>query len=153
MTEQERNKQTVADIYATCWNKGDMNRIDEIFSDELRHDQFLDGWPNGREGFKMLVRFWREAFPDIHEDAIELVAERNTVMSRFRLRGTHKGQFYGVPGTDRKVDIYGAEWFKFDDGGKVTDYLYHEDTLGLFFQLGVMPLPHLAIAGVDGTEK
>ncbi len=153
MTDQERNKQIVAEVYGICWNQGDMNRIDEIFNEDVRHEQFLAGWPTGREGFKMLVGFWREAFPDIHEDAIDLVAEGNTVMSRFRLRGTHKGDFYGIPGTGRKVDICGAEWFKFDENGKVTDYLYHEDTLGLFFQLGVMPLPHLAIAGVDGAGK
>ncbi|WP_052261935.1 ester cyclase [Leisingera sp. ANG-M1] len=153
MTDQERNKATVADIYATCWNKNDMQRVDEIFDEDVRHGLLLDGWPSGRDGFKKLVAFWREAFPDIHEDAIDLVADGNTVMSRFRLRGTHQGDFYGIPGTGRKVDIYGAEWFKFDENGKVTDYLYHEDTLGLFFQLGVMPLPHLAIAGVDGSQK
>ena len=153
MTEQDRNKQSVADIYGICWNQGDMNKIDEIFNEDVSHAQFLEGWPTGREGFKTLVQFWRAAFPDIHEDAIDLVAEGNTVMSRFRLRGTHKGDFYGIPGTGRKVDIYGAEWFKFDENGKVTDYLYHEDTLGLFFQLGAMPLPHLAIAGVDSSEK
>ncbi|MES0884394.1 ester cyclase [Roseibium sp. SCP14] len=152
MTEQERNKETVARIYGTCWNKGDMNAIDEIFAEDVKHDQFLEGWPTGRDGFKTLVKFWREAFPDIHEDAIELIADGDQVVSRFRLRGTHKGDFYGIPGTGRKVDIYGAEVFRFENG-KVVDYIYHEDTLGLFFQLGVLPLPSLQIAGVDGATS
>ncbi len=151
MTDQERNKQIVASIYSTCWNKGDMAAIDEIFAPDVKHEQFLPGWQSGREGFKQLVNFWREAFPDIHEDAVELIADGDKVASRFRLRGTHGGEFYGVPGTGRQVDIYGAEVFKFEDG-KVVEYVYHEDTLGLFFQLGVMPLPSLAIAGVASTE-
>ncbi len=149
MTEQERNKQTVARIYNICWNEGNMNEIDNIFDENVKHGQFLEGWPTGREGFKTLVNFWRAAFPDIHEDAIELIADGDKVASRFRLQGTHQGDFYGIPGTGRKIDIFGAEVFKFENG-KVVDYIYHEDTLGLFFQLGMMPLPHLAIAGVDG---
>ncbi|MCK0070607.1 ester cyclase [Kordiimonas laminariae] len=148
MSEQERNKEIVEKIYSICWNHGDMDMIDEIFDENVNHEQFLEGWPTGREGFKTLVRFWREAFPDIHEDAIELIAEGNKVASRFRLRGTHKGDFYGIPGTGKKIDIFGGEMFTFKDG-KVVDYLYHEDALGLFFQIGVMPLNQDEIAGVD----
>lgn len=150
MIEQERNKKLVASIYAICWNQGDMKKIDELFAPDVKHDHFLPGWPSGREGFKELVRFWRNAFPDIHEDALDLIADGEKVASRFRLRGTHRGDFYGIPGTGRKVDILGAEVFRIQNG-KVTEYIYHEDTLGLFFQLGVMPLPNLAIAGVVGT--
>ena len=143
MTEQEANKAAVSRIYAVCWNKGDMGVIDEIFDANVRHGQFPPGWPSGREGFKKLVTFWRNAFPDIQEDPTELVAEGDRVASFFRLRGTHRGDFYGVPVTGRKVDIHGAEMFRFKNG-KVIEYDYHEDTLGLFFQLGALPLPQLA---------
>ena len=152
MTEQDRNKATVADIYATCWNKADMKRVDEIFDENVSHGYLLEGWPGGREGFKVLVKFWRDAFPDIREDAIELVADGDKVASRFRLRGTHHGDFYGIPGTGRKVDIYGAEFFRFENG-KVVEYVYHEDTLGVFAQLGILPLPNMDIAGVDSSTK
>lgn len=150
MTEQERNKERVASIYAICWYQGDMEKIDELFAQDVKHDHFLPGWPSGREGFKELVRFWRNAFPDIHEEALDLIADGEKVASRFRLRGTHRGDFYGIPGTGRKVGILGAEVFRIQNG-MVTEYIYHEDTLGLFFQLGVMPLPNLAIAGGVGT--
>lgn len=149
MTEQESNKATVARIYAVCWNEGDMKVIDEIFDADVRHEQFPPGWPTGREGFKTLVKFWRDAFPDLNEIAVDLIADGDQVASRFRLRGTHEGEFYGIPVTGREVDIYGAEIFRFK-GGKVVDYVYHEDTLGLFFQLGALPLPQLALAGVAG---
>ncbi|HTW74976.1 MAG TPA: ester cyclase [Steroidobacteraceae bacterium] len=150
MNEQEHNKSLVRRIYASCWNKGDMQAIDEIIALDVRHEQFPTGWPTGRDGFKMLVSFWRRAFPDIHEEAVALIAEGDRVASRFRLRGTHLGDFYGVPGTGRRVDIYGAEIFRFQDG-ILVDYLYHEDTLGLFFQLGVIPLPRLELAGVNSA--
>jgi predicted ester cyclase len=152
MNEQARNKALVNRIYASCWNKGDMTAIDEIIATDVRHEQFLPGWPNGRDGFKTLVNFWRRAFPDIHEEAVELVAEGDKVASRFRLRGTHLGEFYGIVATGRRVDIYGAEIFRFQDG-KVVDYLYHEDTLGLFFQLGAIPLPRLELAGVKSAAN
>jgi steroid delta-isomerase-like uncharacterized protein len=147
MNDQERNKETVRRIYAVCWNQGDMAMIDEIFAPDVKHDNFLPGWPTGREGFKALVQFWREAFPDIREDVVELLAEGDQVASRFRLQGTHAGDFYGISGTGRKVNIYGAEIFRFKDG-KVVEYVYHEDALGLFFQLGALPLGNPDIAGV-----
>ena len=93
MSTQEQNKATVARIYETCWNKGDMAAIDEIFAADLKHGQFLPDWPTGREGFKALVKFWRQAFPDIHEEAVELITEGDKVASRFRLQGTHQGDF------------------------------------------------------------
>lgn len=141
------NKDTVRRIYSDCWNRNDMTAVDEIFAADMKHDQFLPGWPTGREGFKRLIKFWRDAFPDIHEDAIEVIAEGDKVASRFRLRGTHKGTFYGIGPTGRKVDIYGAEIFRFKDG-KVVEYLYHEDTLGVFYQIGAMPLVPIDVAGV-----
>lgn len=147
MTDQERDKATVRRIYATCWNKGDMAAVDDIFAADVKHENFLPDWPTGREGFKTLIQFWRKAFPDIQEDVVELLAENDQVASRFRLQGTHRGDFYGIAGTGRAVDIYGAEIFRFE-GGKVVEYVYHEDTLGLFFQLGVLPLGNAAIAGV-----
>ena len=147
MTDQDRQKETVRRIYASCWNMGDMASIDDIFAVDVEHDHFLPGWPTGREGFKALVQFWRKAFPDIREDVVEILSEGDQVASRFRLQGTHQGDFYGIPGTGRTVDIYGAEIFRFKDG-KVVEYVYHEDTLGLFFQLGVLPLGNSDIAGV-----
>ncbi|QXQ07420.1 ester cyclase [Sphingosinicellaceae bacterium] len=147
MTDQDRQKETVRRIYASCWNMGDMASIDDIFAVDVEHGHFLPGWPKGREGFKALVQFWRNAFPDIREDVVEILSEGDQVASRFRLQGTHQGDFYGIPGTGRTVDIYGAEIFRFRDG-KVVEYVYHEDTLGLFFQLGVLPLGNSDIAGV-----
>ncbi|PVZ70173.1 ester cyclase [Pelagibaculum spongiae] len=149
MTNTERNKQTVAKIYSICWNNGDMEEIDKVFDDNVEHDQFLEDWPKGKEGFKTLVKFWRTAFPDIKEEALEIIGEGNKVASRFRLSGTHLGDFYGIPGTGRKIDILGAEIFEFNEDGKVIKYFYHEDTMGLFMQIGLLPLDHDKIAGVN----
>ena len=54
MSTQEQNKATVTRIYGTCWNKGDMAAIDEIFAADVKHEQFLPDWPTGREGFQAL---------------------------------------------------------------------------------------------------
>lgn len=148
MSTTEKHKEIVKSIYAVCWNEGDMDAVDRIFDDNVQHDQFLDDWPKGKEGFKALVNFWKTAFPDIHEEVVDIVAEGNKVASRFRLTGTHRGDFYGIPGTGRKIDILGAELFEFKDG-KVVNYVYHEDTMGLFYQLGFMPVGSEKIAGVN----
>ncbi len=151
MTVEEMNKIAVRRIYSECWS-GDMQAIDEIFAPDMEHDQFLPGWPTGREGFKALVHLWRTAFPDIHEEAVEIIAEGDRAVCRFRLSGTHLGQFYQLPPTGRRIEIMGADFYRFASG-MVTEYSYHEDTLGLFYQLGLLPLPKQDIAGVaKGSE-
>ena len=38
---------------------------------------------------------FRSAFPDWHEEVVQLVAEGDTVAGRFRCSGTHLGEFLG----------------------------------------------------------
>ncbi|MDJ0513945.1 MAG: ester cyclase [Methyloceanibacter sp.] len=152
MSEQEQNGNTAARVYAECWNNGDMAAIDEIFAADLKHAPFMPGWPMGREGFRKLVGYWRNAFPDIHEELVDSVAEGDKVATRFRLTGTHKGDFSGVPGTGRKISIEGAEIFRFENG-KIVEYFYVEDALGVFLQLGAVELPEAEIAGVASAAS
>jgi hypothetical protein len=61
---------------------------EEIFVDKM----FA---PRAARRVKRLFAEFRSAFPDWHEDIVELVAEGNTVAGRFRCSGTHLGEFLG----------------------------------------------------------
>jgi predicted ester cyclase len=113
---------------------------------DLLHDQLPEGWPSGRAGFKELVVTWRAAFPDMHEDVLQMVADGDWVVSRFRLRGTHRGTFYGLDPTGRRVEIEGVDFLRIS-GGQIAEWIYFEDALGLFRQLGVMPSDLAEVAG------
>jgi len=103
-------------------------------------------WPQGREGFKRLVQTWRVAFPDLHEHLEFVLAEGDRALGRFRLTGTHSGPFYGIEPTGRSVDIHGVDVARIVDG-QIVEYFYHEDTFGLFRQLGRFPANYSDVAG------
>ena len=79
--------------------------------------------------------FLRTAFPD-RVDAIEqVIAEGDTVGMLFRLTGTHHGNFYGIPATHRKVDVYEAGILRIVDG-RIVEGWFMADEAGLLKQLG-----------------
>ncbi|WP_320669140.1 nitrilase-related carbon-nitrogen hydrolase [Patulibacter defluvii] len=132
-------------FYAEFWNAGDEAAADRLVAEDLVHAQFPADWPGGREGFKRLVRTWRQAFPDMTEEVTLLIAGDDWVASRFVLRGTHRGDFYGIPGTGRAIEIAGVDLLRFADD-RIAEWIYHEDTLGIFRQLGRTPEDWGAVA-------
>ena len=140
------NEEIVRRFYDEFWCRGNPDAADELVAPDLIHDQLPEGWPSGRAGFKELVVTWRAAFPDMREDVLQMVAADDWVVSRFRLRGTHQGAFYGVQPTRRRIEIEGADFLRIS-GGLIAEWIYFEDTLGLFRQLGAMPADLASVAG------
>jgi predicted ester cyclase len=55
---------------------------------------------------------FRAAFPDWHQEIIELVAEDSTVVARFRCTGTHNGPWQGLPPAGRTMRIDEVYFFR-----------------------------------------
>ena len=61
------------------------------------------------------------------------------VAVRWRMRGTHTADLFGIPPTGVPVNIGGISWLRFSEGRVVEDWV-SEDSLGLMRQLGVVKL-------------
>ena len=106
MTEESKN--LVRRMYEEVWNKGRLEVIDEIcalgyvgigpYGDEL-----------GPESVKRGVASRRTAFPDIHVTIEDMIAEADKVIARLTFRGTHRGEFQGIPSTEKEV-IWTGIW-------------------------------------------
>src|SRR3970040_1581919 len=62
------------------------------------------------------LKGFREAFPDIGIQVENVIAEDDSIALRSTLRGTHLGQFLGIPPTGRKVTGNGLEVIRIEDG-------------------------------------
>jgi steroid delta-isomerase-like uncharacterized protein len=132
----EINKTLVRQFFEEVWNNGDETAIDRfIAATATGNDPVFGG---GREAFRTQWRSWRQAFPDIHFAVEELVAEGNTVVSRWRLTGTHQGTFQGIPATGRSVDVTGMSLDHLTNG-QITAGFDAWDALGLHSQIGNGP--------------
>ena len=132
------NKALMRRFYEEFWCMGNTDAVDElVHPDFIDHDAPACG-PTGREAMKALVRDWRIGFPDMSESIEDIVAEGDRVCGRFTLRGTHRGEFRGIPPTGRTIEISGIDILRIADG-KIVEFWYSEDALGLYRQLGAFP--------------
>ena len=90
--------------------------------------------------FKQMESEWYDAFPDMHVTIDGMVAEGDKVAIRTTWTGTHKGEFMGVPPTNKKVTFSLIVIDRFA-GGKIVEDNGIFDMLGLMRQLGLVPTP------------
>ncbi len=61
--------------------------------------------PRAARRVKRLFAEFHAAFPDWRMEIVELVAEGNTVVGRFRCSGTNQGEFKGAPPTYKRMEV------------------------------------------------
>ena len=139
----ETNKAVVHRYVEDGYNAGNMAVIDELFATEfVNHDPSV---PTVRdlEGLKQLILAQHAAFADVRTTIEDLVADRDKVVKRFTVRGTHTGDFNGIPPTGKQFTLEGIDILRLVDG-KIQEIWIAYDMLGVLQQLGVMPQPEEA---------
>jgi steroid delta-isomerase-like uncharacterized protein len=77
----------------------------------------------------------RTAFPDRTDTIEQMIAEGDMVAMLFRVKGTHMGNFFGIPATGKTIDIHEIGLLRLADG-KITEGWFMADEAGLLQQLG-----------------
>ena len=122
--------------------------LEEIFTiapDFVDHDSAMPEEVHGIEGFKDFVRMFRSAFPDLHVEVQDQVAEGDKVATRWTASGTHEGELAGIPATGNWVEITGMEISRIS-GGKIAEIWDNYDVMGMMQQIGAIPSPEEAQA-------
>ncbi len=96
--------------------------------------------PLGREEMRGLLEVFYSAFPDLQHTFEDQIAEGDKVVTRITFRGTHRGEFQGIPPTGNEVAFPALDIDRFEDG-KIVEHWANLDNLGLMQQLGVIPPP------------
>ena len=132
------NKDTIRRMFDEIINLGKIDVVDELFAED-----FQTVTPQGtfdRDGFKGYVMAWRTGFPDIHCDVDDLIEEGDRIAWSVRARGTHTGDFNGIPATGRSVDFLSLNIGEFRDGRAVKHTVLMND-VAMLTQLGLMEPP------------
>ena len=139
----EENKAIFRRYVEEVGNGGKLDLADEIFDRYLAHQSDGSVLDRGPEDVKRFMGEFQTAFPDFHSTVEDQIAEGDKVVTRWRMRGTHEGEFRGIAPTGNKLDITGIGIFRFSDG-KVVESWDNFDQLGMMQQLGVVPSPEQA---------
>jgi steroid delta-isomerase-like uncharacterized protein len=136
----EENKAVVRRLYEEYLNPGNLAVADEIIAPEcpLYFGSRLMG--TGPEASKQTRAMMWSAFPDLRLTIEETIAEGEMVAERLTGRGTHQGEFMGVPPTGKQVEFAGMGLFRVREG-KIAEFRAMPDMLALLQQIGAVPEP------------
>jgi steroid delta-isomerase-like uncharacterized protein len=136
----EENKSVIQRSYDEFFNTGNLALVDQFHANDFVGHVL--GLPpiQGLEALKHLASGYLSAFPDLHITLEDMIAEGDKVMTRVSWRGTHKGEFIGIPPTGKQVTVTGMYEYRIA-GGKIAEWWDYSDNLGLMQQLGVIPAP------------
>lgn len=134
----ERNKAIVREFLHRVLTLGDIAATCDYFHEDMVEEVPLPGQGPGLAGLEETLRALRLAFPDMHWDVEEQMAEDSRVLTRFVWRGTHQGSFLGIAPTQKSVRVSGMVIDRFE-GAKVKSTRIVMDTLGLMQQLVTLP--------------
>jgi predicted ester cyclase len=137
---EEENKATVRRFVEQFKNKANHDIVDDLFTPGFVTHLKLPGVPPNRDGFRMLGKAVVSAFPDVHANIEDLLADGDKVIERTSARATSRGVFNGIPPTGKPVQWSEIHIYRLK-GGKIDEHWGEIDFLGLMAQLGAIPPP------------
>jgi len=120
-------------------NSADENLAQQLISRVAKF--YVPGQPEplqGPKGYLMIIAMMRSGFPDIQWTLEEMITEDDRIAARFIMRGTHRGEFFGVPATGKSITVQAMNFYRLADDQIIEEY-GQPDMLGLLKQIGAIP--------------
>ncbi len=136
--EAERNKAVVRRFIEEVQNNKNMDLFDELNAEDFVNLSAPPGMPSDREGGKMFLGGFLAAFPDSQVTVDDMIAEGDRVATKKTFRGTHTGDFMGIPPTGNRVTLQYVDILRLRDG-QIIEHWLSMDQLSFMQQLGVIP--------------
>jgi predicted ester cyclase len=128
-------KSVIRQIFEDAMNTGRAELYGELIHPAyINHD--FPAPVEGIEGFLIVDRMFRTAFPDFKVVIEDEIVAGDRVATRGFFSGTHSGEFMGIPPTGRSIRCTYTDIWRLEDG-KGRENWVQMDMLGLMQQLGV----------------
>ncbi len=140
----EQNKALVRQVLKLI----DERNLDEAF--ELYALDYIYHGPGGlelrgRDSIRGLWDVFLLGLPDLHSTIEDMVSEGDKLVLRWRIEGTHTGEFLGVAATNAEINLSITEIFRIENG-QLAEAWDQYDRLDLMQQIGAIPVPEEAPA-------
>jgi steroid delta-isomerase-like uncharacterized protein len=118
-------------------NKGNAEIVKELYAPNVKsYSPSGSTAPASQNDDYELTKAYFKAVPDLNQTIEEIVTSGDKVTVRFIARGTHKGDFQGIPATGNRMELSGIAIFHIKDG-RIVDERQEVDSLGFMTQLGM----------------
>jgi steroid delta-isomerase-like uncharacterized protein len=124
----------------TAWSSAedrkDLSRHAEFVHDDIVVHQAGAEPVVGLAGYITMMETMYAALPDFHVVLEDQFATDDRVVCRWRMSGTHKGDFFGLPATGNAIEYTGVSLWEFAGGEARRGWIF-TDVATLMMQLGV----------------
>jgi len=117
-------------------NSGLTNDLLELIADDFKMYIWGSFEPLNKGACHQFIAMLYAAFPDFNHTMEDMIAEGDKVAARCTVRGTHEGEFQGMPPTGNKIE-YGALQLWIIKEGKIAELWLQGDILMMMQQLGM----------------
>jgi steroid delta-isomerase-like uncharacterized protein len=140
------NKDKCRRMFQDVWSAGKIEFVEELLAADYQGTIPLVGQVD-RASLRATVGAFRRAFPDLRFEVRDLIAEGDKVAIRWTATGTSKGEFMGMPASNRRTTVNGFTLSEFK-GGKIANDHTEYDEVSFLQSLGVQ-LPEFEGAGAE----
>jgi steroid delta-isomerase-like uncharacterized protein len=115
----EENKALVRDYLQEVWNQRNLGALDKFYpsSDLAEQQGYAEQDLPSLEAAKEYISQVQAAFPDLHVEIDDIIAEGDQVAVRTTWRSSHQTEFKGIPAkTSEQVEVAGNVIWRIADG-------------------------------------
>jgi steroid delta-isomerase-like uncharacterized protein len=112
----EENKAIARRYVEEAINQRNLDLLDELFASEFIDHTASPGQAPGLEGLNQFFAMMDAGFSDFRATIEDMIAEGSKVEVRFTFRGTHQGDFVGIPPTSKQVTMQGIDILRVENG-------------------------------------
>jgi len=137
----EKDLKMYAEVWDNILNKGQIDLINTTHFDSqvviiLRPENIV-----GVEGFKGYYQNYLTGFSNIEFSIVKVFGQENNIVKHWIFKGKHTGDFFGIPATNKMVDLAGVTLVEMKNG-KIAQEEDFMDNMLFMSQLGVLSDPN-----------
>lgn len=133
MTPSVHEQQRVVEKHMAAFNEKDLTGFLEHQTEDVVIHGGLDRY-EGADGVERFAGRWAETFPDISVTPEDLFTAEDRTAARWRVTGTHEGEFLGIDPSDEEIEFTGLSIYRFEDG-RIAEWWIEADYTGVLQQL------------------
>jgi steroid delta-isomerase-like uncharacterized protein len=130
-------------------NKHDLEAVLSTFGDAARYDdEAWDEHYKGGDGVRLFYTQLMQALPDLEIDVKRQHVTEDAILVEVIIRGTHLGDWRGLPATARRVEFPLCGVYTFDAEDRLAGEKIYYDRGTVLRQLGVFHEPQSALGRI-----
>jgi steroid delta-isomerase-like uncharacterized protein len=136
MTREEL--QGIAEGYLDAWRRHDPAAIAQYHTLDAVADSPIYATLRGRKAIEDAARSFNSSFPDATLTVDHFLVDSPRVAAFTTVNATHANEFFGMPGTNRRIEFRNAWLLEIDANGLIAYERRVYDFTGLLVQVGIL---------------